>query len=102
MTAGPMTSPRRCRASLEGARGPLRSASALSLSSAFRPLSGGSSQELATDHGKIVHPRRQQREQYEPEREQIVPIDGAQLQPQPQFGEVNALPHLVGSQDQDR
>src|SRR5262249_21859856 len=59
-----------------------------------------SDQQLATDDGEIAHPRRQETEQDEPEGEQKMPVDSAQLHAQAHLFHLKASPHLVDRQGQ--
>src|SRR6516225_10942196 len=63
--------------------------------------SSSSGQQLATDGGEFADPRRQESEQDEPEREQKMPVDGAQLHAQAHLLYLEASPpHLVGGHPQ--
>src|SRR5262245_21509661 len=75
-------------------------AAPISASVASAMCSSSSGQQLATDGGELADPRRQQSEQDEPEHEQKMPVEGAQLQAQAHLVHVKASPQLVAGHPQ--
>ncbi len=55
---------------------------------------------MTTDDGELAHPRRQEAEQDEPEGEQKMPVDAAQLHAQSHLAQIQAAPYLLGGHSQ--